>query len=217
MKYAALFVTFAALAMAGAADAQILELPGDPNEYNPNGMLLSHAVPGSYTSGERLEVVVQVDFVDRDGLTAVGVIEQIPHGWTFDGMGNLSTGVTPNIVPQVGASDVLGFAWITVQGAFPSRFSYFLRAAEKGHGAASIVGQGQYRTYGGELYSDVDTVVMQDKVEEDKPWCLFSCGGGTGEAGASSGDAVMVLLAVIGLLVWQGSRFRCNPVDGRNE
>ncbi|WP_320178492.1 immunoglobulin-like domain-containing protein [Roseovarius pacificus] len=151
----------AALLAASMAAADIEEPVGNANEYNPNGMILSHIVPGNYSPGERLEVVVQVDFVDQNGLTAAGVTEEIPPGWIFAGMGNLVTGVNPNITPQIGASDVLGFAWITVQGVFPSRFSYFLRVAEEGGGPASILGQGQYRTNGGELYSNVDTVTLQ--------------------------------------------------------
>lgn len=161
MKYAVAIAAATALTLCAISPAQLQEPAGNAHEYNPNGMTISHTVPASYEAGQQIEVAVSVNFVDQNGLTAAGVREMIPPGWTFSGMGSLAAGVNPNITPMIGATDELGFAWITVQGVFPSRFSYFVRAAADASGPAVIQGQGSYRTTGGELLTNIDTVMLE--------------------------------------------------------
>lgn len=148
------------LALQGAA---IHAAPqGNTAETNPFGMYVAHVVPGSYTAGEAIEVSVSINFAAADtaGITAMGFQEEIPPGWTFQSMGNLVAGLMPTITPQPGNEEMLGFAWITIPPDFPYQFTYFLLPAEDAAGQVSLTGWGEYRTSGGPLQSDPDTVVM---------------------------------------------------------
>lgn len=151
-----------ALVLAVQAVAAFASPKANQGDANPLGMYVAHVVPSMYTAGEAVEVSVIINFAaaDTTGVTAMGFSEEIPPGWSFQSMGSLIAGLMPTITPQPGNQEVLGFAWITIPPDFPYQFTYFLLPAEDAAGQVSITGWGEYRTSGGPLQSNEDTVVM---------------------------------------------------------
>lgn len=149
-----------AVCLGVTAAAELTEPTGTVAEYNPLGLYLSHTVPDSYTAGQAVEVVVSLNYATQGNVTALGLTEMIPAGWTFQSMGNLMGGILPTITPQVGMQDELGFAWIAIPWEFPYQFSYFVMPSSDAGGVQTLSGQGEYRTDSGRLLSDIDTVTM---------------------------------------------------------
>ena len=145
------------------AGAELAQQQGNAAEVNPLGMYISHAVPGTYVPGQPVEVMVSLNFASVGSITALGLTEILPPGWTFQSMGNLVAGLLPTVTPQPGAQDEIGFAWITIPPEFPFQFSYYLLPPEDSAGSQSLSGQGEYRLTGGGLLSDIDTVLLNGK------------------------------------------------------
>ncbi|MFP4502589.1 MAG: DUF5011 domain-containing protein [Candidatus Hydrogenedentota bacterium] len=138
----------------------IEQQPGNQNAVNPNGMMVNHDRVGGFVPGEPVEITVMVNFANPSELTAIGLQESIPEGWTFHSMGDLQQGINPNITPQPGAAEQLEFAWIVTPDEWPTQFSYYVTPGEGG-GSAQIRGIGEYRTTGGTLNSEEDIVHLE--------------------------------------------------------
>jgi hypothetical protein len=88
--------------------------------------------------------VITVTITHGGNLTALGVQEVIPAGWTFDSM--LSGGVA--IAPSQGSSGILEFTWLTVPSS-PITLSYKVNI-ETDSAQAPINGVVRFRTTGSE-------------------------------------------------------------------
>ncbi len=141
-------------------NSTIEQPPGNQNVVNPNGMMVNHDRVGGFVPGEPVEITVMLNFANPSELTAVGLQESIPEGWTFHSMGDLQQGINPNITPQPGAAEQLEFAWMVTPDEWPTQFSYYVTPGEGG-GAAQIRGIGEYRTTGGSLNSEEDVVHLE--------------------------------------------------------
>lgn len=139
----------------GQAEGQIEgQVEGQVEGQPTSGMRLERAIPsGGYTAGTPLLVNVTLEYFDADPVTALGLEETIPSGWTFDGV---VSGSAPQIQPSVGSSGTLSFAWVSVP-PFPITFQYRLNVPSGVTGVKQIVGQAQYRTTGDPLVSNVAT------------------------------------------------------------
>ncbi len=116
---------------------------------NPGDALeLTHRLsPATYTPGEELEVVVNMNYVGDDPITALAIRQIVPEGWTFVAV---TGGIQPAVTPRPDATGTLDFVWITTPD-WPNNFSYALRAPVDAQGAVEFQGQGIYRTSGPEL------------------------------------------------------------------
>jgi len=116
----------------------------------------------AYTPGEILEVQIRLEYDGALEVTAAGVLETLPVGWTYVGPGS---GDVPDIDAPSGNS--VEFAWITAP-AFPAQFTYRVRASAEATGLKSFSGYAIYRTTGDQLQSN--TVVSDiDQAPDPDP------------------------------------------------
>jgi len=77
-----------------------------------------------YIPGEDVAIALRLNRFGEGDVTAVRLVEQLPPGWSYAG---LSGGLTPDTVPEVGASGELTFSWNNTP-SFPVEFSYLTTA-----------------------------------------------------------------------------------------
>jgi len=117
-------------------------------ESPADALTLSHRLdPGACAPGGELEVVVDMNYVGDDPITALAIRQVVPEGWTFI---EVTSGIIPAVTPRPDATGTLDFVWITTPD-WPNNFSYALRVPEDADGAVSLTGQGIYRASGPEL------------------------------------------------------------------
>lgn len=120
---------------------------------NPAGMTLTRLLPGVYTPGGTVEVQLTLSRGnDEDAITALGLYETVPEGWTFVSMRAVS-GAKSQVGPMAGESGILEFAWF-IMPVFPYTFAYTLNVPADAQGQQTFTGQIEYRLTGGQLFSD---------------------------------------------------------------
>lgn len=126
--------------------------PIDPIDVeNPAGVLLERDA-GTFTPGQHFTVTITISADDGGAISALGLTEFAPEGWTFvEVNGNL--GQVPPILPQQGDSGELGFMWLAVPD-FPLTFSYTLLAPPNADRSAAFNGRVFYYQNVGILSSD---------------------------------------------------------------
>ncbi|MCC6144860.1 MAG: DUF5011 domain-containing protein [Candidatus Hydrogenedentes bacterium] len=122
---------------------------------NPVQMTLSRQAPGQYEPGNTLTITITIDAPLSGDITAMGLTEYIPDGWSFNGPGELMSGVLPSVTPAPGAQGQLDFAWIVIpQNEFPFVFSYLLDVPAGAAGPQAINGFVEYRMQGPAHFSN---------------------------------------------------------------
>lgn len=115
-------------------------------------------IPGT----SQLSVTVTINSVDEAGensLTALGVKETLPAGWTF--VGGSTTGANvPDVRPANGASGQIGWAYITPP-SFPASFSYTVNVTNPGAAGVNLTGFVEYRFGGPAISSAVASTLVQ--------------------------------------------------------
>ncbi len=140
MKHVALIT---GLLWAGATLA-FAEIEG---EVNPMQLTFVRQAPSEYTPGEPVEITVSISAAQLGEITAMGLYETIPPGWTFAGMRGV-TAAPPAVGPEEGFGEMLEFAWITPP-ELPYTFAYMLNTPPDGGGSQILSGQTEYRTNAG--------------------------------------------------------------------
>jgi len=132
--------------------------PVDPiDDDNPAGVELEREV-GNFSPGEEFTVTIHIGAEDSRSISALGLTEFAPEGWTFVEV-NGNPGQVPVVTPQVGDSGELGFLWLAVPD-FPVAFSYTLRVPPNAAQSAAFNGRVFYYEDAGILSSDeVDSTV----------------------------------------------------------
>ncbi len=119
---------------------------------NPLEITFFRQAPPEFNPGEIVEMTVSINAGQLgEPITAIGLYETIPPGWTFANMRGI-TADQPAIGPETGAGDVLEFAWITPP-ALPYSFAYALNTPPDGSGSQILSGQVEYRTNAGRYIS----------------------------------------------------------------
>lgn len=98
---------------------------------------------GPYVGGEELDITVSYERHGLESLLVFGLVENLPAGWTFQGIVE-SSGTPPDVYPDVNTAGVLEFAWFTPP-AMPGSFTYRVYVPEWTSGLARISGYGLYR------------------------------------------------------------------------
>ena len=129
------------LCLASVAGAQTLELTRTIDGLDSNG----YFVPG--TTSLTVNVAIDVTAGDASGLTAFGVEERWPAGFSF---ASASGDCNPAIKPTVGTTGTLGFAYIQVP-TFPCQFTYVMNVDASPGLSGAIEGEAQYRTDGPQI------------------------------------------------------------------
>ena len=138
-----------------------------------------------------LEITIQIEGAADAPLSAMGLVEALPPGWTFEALKN-----APNafIVPTMGARNTIEFAWLPIPN-FPYTFSYTVNAAPGSDVGADFLllsGELIYRTIPG---SD-ETRVRIPKRGDAKPVDTDGDGvpddfDGDGIADDTDGDGIL--------------------------
>jgi hypothetical protein len=125
-----------------------------------------------------IEVTFTVYYHDASGVTALGIEEILPPGWTFVELVTYSE--QPDIAPDAGDT-MLEFAWVDVP-AFPVTVTYRAQVPANASGDQTIMGSALYRRDGPELRSPVVYTTLEEGegLEGD-------CGEGEGEMDALPG------------------------------
>lgn len=136
---------------------------------NPLGMTLTHSLPNGYTAGQDVEVTATLDVAEQGDLFALGLVEELPEGWTFKQMGTVSNPY-PAIFPQAGAQGCLEFAWITAPDVFPYSLSFILTPPGEQTEPHQLVGQAEYRIQsGGARHSEQSVLVLDPGLDYEPP------------------------------------------------
>ena len=138
--------------------------PPTEGQRNPAQMILFHQHAEDYKGGKQLAVTVYISAFQWDGLTAMGLYETVPEGWTFRAARAI-TGTMPSVLPAEGASGVLQFLWIE-QSSAPITFQYVLDVPARDSGLRYLSGQVEYRQGEGALTSNVAFSQLTGQADE---------------------------------------------------
>ncbi len=112
-------------------------------------MMRELANGGAYQKGGTMDVTLTLASSGADPVRAMGVVENLPDGWTFD---SVISPERPDLSPPKGRDKKLEFAWFNIP-QFPATFTYRIKAAETMDGTRELSGEALYRTNGPELRS----------------------------------------------------------------
>ena len=124
-----------------------------------------------YAPGATLDVTLSLDYPATD-ITALGITEQLPANWTFQGVVGGTSPSLARIDPITGALELV---YVTIP-AFPFGVTYRLLVPADAAGTQTFRGKALYRTDGPQLETEavVSTIDAQPAVEGE--------GEGEGEA-----------------------------------
>jgi len=136
-------------ALCGAGTGKSLDFGSDsgmksidaPESFDVGGpgILEAHRTITGYRNGDRLflEITVHHNYADGAPLTAMGVEEFLPLGWSFDAL--VETEAAPDLAPKAGKAGYLEFVWFPLPGD-SSSFTYVVEVTEAGNLATSLRG-----------------------------------------------------------------------------
>lgn len=120
--------------------------------------VFTRTFPGgdAYIPGSQIQVTIDLSYNGVDSLTALGLTEILPDGWTYAG---IAGGDSPPVRPAIGSAGELAFAWL-VPPDLPLSFTYRAAAPGDASGPQSFTGFARFRTTGDEQRSpsDLDTL-----------------------------------------------------------
>ena len=148
-------------------DGGQLEGPGVTFDFlgaQPYVRVDRYSTSGFYRPGEPIEVRVGIYSANAPyPVSALGLVETLPSGWTFAGLPEPREGdAVPFVHPAVGATGRLEFAWLDAP-SFPVRFGYLVRPNVGSSGVKTITGYAPYRLSGGALRSPEETTTVPDE------------------------------------------------------
>lgn len=123
-----------------------------------------------YMPGETVDVTMTLDNPGTILVTALGLVETLPPGWTF---GSVVSGTTPAILPSSGEVGDLEFAWISVP-SFPLTFTYRVNVPPTASGVATFTGEVLFR----ELGPEIRTAPVTNNLSEQIGYTLIAPVGG---------------------------------------
>lgn len=158
-------------------------------------------VTTTYAPGGTVDVTVTLHLTTDDTLTALGLEEQTPTGWSYAGT---VSGTTPSITPLAGAQGLLEFAWFPLP-TLPVTFTYRLNIPMASAGTRLIRGQGICRVLAA---GEVRTALISTAVPGE--------GSGPFHSADPNGDnliALPELLRIIQFFNSAGLHCAVNPGD----
>lgn len=147
---------------------------------------------GCYVAGSTLTIRVDFESTCTESITALGMQETIPAGWTFVSVGGSNP---PQLAPSSGASGTLEFAWFVIP-SFPASFTYTLNVPASEEDDPEIIsGLALFRLSGPEIQTPIltteicgrDTVPPTITILGDNP-ATVQCGSTYTDAGATAND-----------------------------
>jgi len=136
---------------------------------NPLGMTVTHDLPNGYTAGQDVTVAVTLAVAESGTILALGLVEELPPGWSFKALGE-SSAPLPAIFPAAGAGGELGFVWITAPSTFPYTLRFVLTPPATQTESQELRGQAEYRLEtGGARRTDVAVLVLDPGIDYEPP------------------------------------------------
>ena len=175
---------------AGVAQA-IVDTSGNLKYRGSVVMGLVRAVSAAeYRPCGTLDVTLHLYYYDEEELSALGIQEILPAGWTFlemlssgegEGEGGEGEGAdqSPDLEPEAGDNPV-EFAWVNPPG-FPLTLRYRVTVPWNAQGEQEIIGRAYYRTDGAELMSPIIVTDLSQGSPEGE--CEGEGEGGARESG----------------------------------
>jgi hypothetical protein len=139
-------------------------------------VVFNRQAPPSYIAGQVIEITVNIGASYPESITALGLYETIPPGWTFVGLRGI-TSEPPAIAPAPGQDSLLEFAWITPP-SFPAAFAYSLQSPANATDVQYITGQVEYRESGQAEKSNVETTELNGPPKPDTKAPVITLEGG---------------------------------------
>ena len=124
---------------------------------NTAGVVVTHTAE-NYTPGATVEIQVTITKTGQDQLSALGLRETLPAGWSYASKREVSGGL-PAVSPAANATGTLEFAWINVP-TFPYTLAFSLNAPADASGSVNVTGQVEYRVTGPQELSSPDTYTV---------------------------------------------------------
>lgn len=142
----------------GAGTVQaLIDEDGNLKYRGQAAMAMRRAVSSdTYNPCGTLDVTVTLHYHQPSAITAMGVQEILPPGWTYAELLDAST--EPAIAPSVGAA-ALDFLWISIP-AFPISITYRVHVPGAAYGEQTLMGSALYRTDGPERRSPIITTTL---------------------------------------------------------
>ncbi len=144
-----LFAGFFLVLTSASAQADLGGIRTHNSSYNP-----------SQSSGI-FNISIEIEYLDS--LSALGVQETIPVGWSFV---SVNGNDAPTIIPASGATGTLDFAWNTPPTS-PASFTYTVQIPIDDSGDKALSGQVLYRRVGGELIAAIPDTVLSGDTDGD--------------------------------------------------
>lgn len=137
----------------GAGPHTIGDVISTVSPVNPAGVSLERTHSTAYSPGGVFTVDIGIDADDPAGISAIGLSETIPEGWSLRAVSG-GGGSAPEVFPAPGQQGAIDFAWIDLP-AFPVHFRYTLDVPEDAAGPVSISGYAAYRQNSGPLGTEL--------------------------------------------------------------
>lgn len=130
-----------------------------PASEDPNAkiaMVRELANGGTFQPGGTVDVTVTITKDGDKPVRAIGLIENLPDGWSFD---SIVGGNPPDLSPPKGRTPTLEYAWFNIP-EFPASFTYRVKAPASATAPVEITGQTLFRTDGPELRTPAASSVL---------------------------------------------------------
>lgn len=105
---------------------------------------------GAFKPGSTVDVTVSLTKQGEEPVRAIGIVETIPDGWTYQEMASEER---PDLTPSRGHDGRLEFVWFSIP-EFPAAFTYRVKAPANATESGIIRGKALYRTSGPELKTE---------------------------------------------------------------
>jgi PKD repeat protein len=115
-----------------------------------------------YTAGGTVDFTLTLEYLGAEDVSALGIQEDLPDGWTFDQIVNTSASQSPQIKdPSESTSGNLEIFWVdTPDLTGPLTVTYRVNAPAAASDTVVFTGTTIFRTTGSEIRSNVETTML---------------------------------------------------------
>lgn len=152
-------------AVTPASEAAVNTAKSMPALTDTTVKMLRSASSPTYVPGGTVDIALNIEVDGSDTVRALGIEENLPDGFAFDG---IIGDERPGIVPEVGKTGKVEFVWIQVP-KLPMSLGYRIVAADGATGTKEISGQTLVRASGPEVRSAVVKTTLESGTPGSTP------------------------------------------------
>jgi hypothetical protein len=166
---------------------------------NSEKLVMKRLHQSVYYPGDAVDVQIVVEGPAHADITAMGLRETLPAGWSFVGLRAVGGAALPEVSPQRGSFGTMEFIWINPPATLPYSFVYTVQTPEEDAGAAAVfAGELEYRAYGPAQFANPVVTTLNKSLWKEGYW--LGCGAGA-HGGAGGWTDLVTILAVLCVLV----------------